>query len=117
MRSPIAHDERGLAAPVVVGLTAVILLLALAAGVAGRVLVTQRRAAAAADLGALAGAVAVQRGGDACGAVSRLVARSGARVQQCEVSGDHVRVTVVAEAAVVAGRRISVAERAHAGPR
>jgi secretion/DNA translocation related TadE-like protein len=100
---------------VVVAVGLVVLTIAAVAG--ARVLVTQRRAAAAADLGALAGAVALQRGQDGCAAARRLVRRSGAQVEQCGVEGDHVRVTVVRDAGTVAGRRLRVAARAHAGPR
>ena len=100
---------------VVVATTLVVLTVAAVAG--GRVLVTQRRAAAAADLGALAGAVALQRGQDGCAAVRRLVVRSGARVSWCGVEGDRVRVTVVQDAGTIAGRRVRVEARAHAGPR
>lgn len=110
-------SERGAVTSMVVVLTAVLVVLTVAAVAGGRVLVTQRRAAAAADLAALAGAVAVQRGGDPCDAARRLVARSDARLQRCVVSGDDVRVTVVTDAGVVAGRRVSVAAKAHAGPR
>lgn len=111
------RDDHGMVTAMTVVVAATLVVLSVAAVAGARVLVTQRRAAAAADLGALAGAIAVQRGQDGCGAVSRLVRRSGARVQQCGVEGDHVRVTVVQDAGTVAGRRVNVAARAHAGPR
>jgi secretion/DNA translocation related TadE-like protein len=112
------RDEHGAVTSMAVVLTAVLLAVAVAAVVGGRVLVSERRAAAAADLAALAGAVAVQHGQDGCDAVRRLVSRHpDTEVRRCWVTGEQVRVTVAAEVGVVVGRRVTVAARAHAGPR
>lgn len=111
------RDERGMVTSMVVVLATTLVVLTVAALAGGRVLVAQRRAASAADLAALAGAVAVQQGEAACDAVRRTVSRHGSRLQRCEVTGDHVRVTVIREVGLVAGRRVRVAAQAHAGPR
>ena len=111
------RDERGVVTSMVVVLATTLVVVTVAAVAGGRVLVTQRRAAAAADLAALAGAVAVQRGEAACDAVRRSVSHHGSRLHRCVVTGEHVRVTVTSEVGVVAGRRVRVAARAHAGPR
>ena len=117
MRGHRRRDDRGVVTAMTVVVAATLVVLTVAAVAGARVLVTQRRAAAAADLGALAGAVALQHGQDGCQAVHRLVQRSGAHVEHCDVRGDHVRVTVVQAAGTIAGRHVRVAARAHAGPR
>ncbi len=58
----------------------------------GGALVARHRAQSAADLGALAGASALYRGGDACGAVREYVRRNGAEPAGCAVSGATVLV-------------------------
>jgi secretion/DNA translocation related TadE-like protein len=104
------------ATPTVLIMAAALVVLAVASTAAGQVLVAHRRAGSAADLGALAGAVAVQQGQDGCSAARRLVARSEARLHACRVSAEQVRLTVAVDLAVV-GRSVSVSARAHAGPR
>jgi secretion/DNA translocation related TadE-like protein len=112
------RGELGVAASTAVVVVAVLLVLSAAAVGGAAVLVGQRRASAAADLGALAGAVALQHGQAGCDAVRRLVRRhDDARLRACVVVGDVVRVTVVVDVGVIAGRTVSVAARARAGPR
>lgn len=110
-----SRDERGLAAPVVLGLTAVLGFVTLLGAVGGRVLVEGRRASAAADLGALAGAAAVQQGRPGCPAADGTVTANGARLALCRQAGEDVHV-VVAIPVRVAGRTFEVRARAHAGP-
>jgi secretion/DNA translocation related TadE-like protein len=78
--------------------------------------VAQRRAAAAADLAALAGAVAVQHGQDACPAAVRMARLDRASLRSCRVVGEQVRV-VGSVSVVLVGHRVVVQARAHAGPR
>jgi secretion/DNA translocation related TadE-like protein len=111
------RGERGVASSFGL-LVAAVLVVAVVGAVAGvRVLVAQREAAAAADLGALAGAVAIQRGSDGCRAAERLVGRTDARVRSCEARGEHLRLVVGVDLGTLAGRRVSVAARGRAGPR
>ena len=111
------RDEAGVVTSTVLVVASALAVLAVVGVTGGQVLVAHRQAGSAADLGALAGAVALQRGEDACAAARRLVTRSdGARVRTCHVSAERVRLTVTVDLGV-AGRRVAVSARAHAGPR
>jgi secretion/DNA translocation related TadE-like protein len=105
-----------------VTLAGLLLVVSLVAAGLGRLLVDPRRAAAAADLAALAGAAALQQSGDGCAAAHRTAAANGARLVGCRVSGDHVVVrSFVAppEAAGLLGlvlRAVRVEAEAHGGP-
>lgn len=110
------RPEDGFAVPVALGLGGVLVALALAGTAGGQVLVAQRRAAAAADLAALAGAVAAQRGQDPCAAARRMAELDEARLRECRVEGEQVRV-VSRVALRLAGRELVVEARGHAGPR
>jgi secretion/DNA translocation related TadE-like protein len=109
------RSEQGLAAPVLVGLTAVLAFVTMAGAVVGRVVVEQRRAAAAADLAALAGATAVQQGSEGCVAAARSATANGARLAACVRAGDEIDVVVAVPARLV-GRSVEVTARARAGP-
>ncbi|HET7357196.1 MAG TPA: Rv3654c family TadE-like protein [Nocardioidaceae bacterium] len=86
---------------------------ALAAGLGG-VLVAKRRAASAADLTALAGAAAVQRGDPGCAAAAAVAQANGARLVTCDV---HAEVVEVAVSVPVHALGITdVQDRAKAGP-
>lgn len=111
--------EDGFAVPVVIGLSGVLVSLALAGVAGGQVLVAQRRAAAAADLAALAGAVAAQHGQDACAAARRMADLDGASLGSCTADGaGGERVRVVSEVELtIGGHELVVRARGHAGPR
>ena len=116
-----ASDQRGVAAPLVVAITVALLLLAVLAGGLGRLLVDQRRASAAADLAALAGAGAQQLGQDACAAAAATARRNRAELRACTVFGDEVRVRAAVEVTGLRGvlrllDRASVEAEALAGP-
>jgi secretion/DNA translocation related TadE-like protein len=100
----------------VVTLAALLVLLALAAAVLGRLLVEQRRVAAAADLAALAGAVAVQHHRPGCAEAAEVAARNGATVLSCAVDGDRVRLEAAVSTRVGPLGRVRVTASAHAGP-
>ena len=85
-------DQSGVAAPFVVSLAALVLGLAVLGGGLGRLLVDQRRASSAADLAALAGAGALQRGDDACVAAAGTARRNRAELVSCTVTADQVHV-------------------------
>lgn len=100
----------GLAALVVPGTAA-------AVGVGVTQVVTARhQAAAAADLGALAGATALGRGGDACAAAAGVVRRNGGLLVSCRPSGDDVLVTASVTTAALMGLRWRPEASARAGP-
>jgi secretion/DNA translocation related TadE-like protein len=79
------------------------------------IVLAHRRAQVAADLGALAGASALQRGGDACAAAERIVLRQDARLTGCVVEGSDVVVATGVPVAVPLGGA-ELPARARAGP-
>jgi secretion/DNA translocation related TadE-like protein len=110
------HDERGAATMLALTLLGALVSVAVALAPLGGALVASRRAAAAADLAALAGASALQQGRDACAAAARVAAANDARVAACAVRADDVRLRVVVDAGRVLGRSLEVSGRARAGP-
>ncbi len=85
-----------------------------AAGVVG-VVATHRVAQAAADLAALAGASALQEGGDACGRAAAVAGRNRATLTGCAVDGWDVSVEVVANTARLPGGALDLRARGRAG--
>ncbi len=109
--------DRGSASLWVLGVGLAVLLFAGAVAAAGSVLVAKHRAQAAADLGALAGAVHAAEGPEvACAWARQIVEGNGASLVECRVDGLDVVVGVDVEPAGV-GRAIGPARaRARAGP-
>ena len=101
---------------VVLVLLATLTVITLASVVMGRLLVDQRRVAAAADLAALAGAAAVQHGGDPCSAARATAAVNGARLERCRVEGQEVRVTTRVPSPPLLARVLVLRAVARAGP-
>lgn len=110
------RDECGLATPLVMVTAAVVLLAALGVAGLGRLLVEQRRVAAAADLSALAAAVAAQRGQDPCAAATRMARLNAAVVVGCTTEAESARVSAATTFALW-GRSVTVRAEATAGPR
>lgn len=117
------RDERGGATVLVLVLVAVLVCLAVAGVVAGGVLVGQRRAAAAADLAALAAAESLGLSGGtalggttACEQAVRAGEANGARLTDCLVEGREVSVELTVEVPTVFGGTWSIPGRARAGP-
>jgi secretion/DNA translocation related TadE-like protein len=77
------HGERGAGTVLVLGLAAVVLLLGVGLAALGSAQQARASAQSAADLGALAGATAIQHGFDPCSAARAVVARNGATVASC----------------------------------
>ena len=121
-RRRVETPEQGVAALVVVTLTGLLLSVSVLAAGFGRLLVDQRRAAAAADLAALAGAAALQHEGDGCAAARDSAAANGARLLDCTVSGEHIVVRSTVPPPQEAGLvgvvldAVRVEAEAHAGP-
>lgn len=109
------RSEDGVATVLVLGLVALLVLVAGVAVAATAVVVGHRRAQAAADLGALAAATAVQAGSDGCGAARSTVVANGAELDECSKDGSSVLVTVVVRLPASLGAR-EVRARARAGP-
>ena len=110
-----SRDERGVATVAAIGLVGLLVVVA-GAGAAVTVLVlSHRRAQVAADLAALAGAAALQRGADPCAAAATIAQRQDARVSRCDVDGpDVVVVTGVLLLPALGGAELPA--RARAGP-
>lgn len=109
--------ERGSAtvhvAVLLVGLT----MVALLGAVGGSLLVAHRRAAAAADLAALAAAEARDSGpGAACVAAARVSEANRAALTRCRVDGRDVVVEVAVQARTFLRRTWDVPGHARAGP-
>ncbi len=113
---PHRRVERGLATPLTVALTGVLLVATLVGAAWGRLLVDQRRAAAAADFAALAGAAAVQTGRAACPAALDSSRANGAELLRCDVAGERVRVRTGIRSPSLLGRLVRVEATGHAGP-
>lgn len=111
----MTRDERGAASLLVVGLALTLVLTAAVLVVGGRIVVDRRRAAAVADLAALAGAVAAQHRRPACPAAEDIARRNGVDLFTCSLRSDHVRVGAAVSSRLL-GRDVRVTARAHAGP-
>lgn len=109
------HDEEGFAVVLVLGLVAVLTMLALVAGGVVALVATQRKVQAAADLAALAGAVDLRDGRDPCAGATEIAAANGAVLRSCAVAGRVVAVTVVVATSPLLGGR-ELRARARAGP-
>ncbi|GAA4815679.1 hypothetical protein GCM10025786_21660 [Nocardioides caeni] len=96
----------------------VLLLIGCAAGVVGALVVDHRRAQAAADLAALAGAAAVSdpTGLDPCAEAAAIVRANGAGLVSCVASGAVVTVEVSVTGPRWLGQRADLSARARAGP-
>lgn len=109
-------DERGSASLLVVALTGVILLLGMAASFTTAAAAAHRSAQSAADLAALAGAVALQRGEDPCSAAGSVAAGNDAEVSGCRVEGEDVVLEVRVDSPTFLGHGFDIRGEARAGP-
>jgi secretion/DNA translocation related TadE-like protein len=119
-------DDRGAALVVAVLLAGLLVVVALLGGAVADLLAAGQRAAAAADLGALAGAPAAQTSETgACATAAWVVRENGATLRTCSVVDGDIRLTASARprspwsgwlARVLAGATEPVAA-AHAGLR
>jgi secretion/DNA translocation related TadE-like protein len=115
--------EEGSATVLGLVLVCILTTVALVSVVVAEVLVGQRRAAAAADLAALAAAEVLGRGAattsggvDACGQASRVSEANDATMTGCLVEGAEVVVEVAVEVPTFFGTGLSTSGRARAGP-
>ena len=111
-----APEERGAVTVLAVALLGLVLLVGAALGVAAAMVVDHRRAQAAADLAALAGATAHQRGEDGCRAAARMAVANGGALGGCRVEGDAVVVEVRVTGPRWLGQVADLSGRARAGP-
>jgi secretion/DNA translocation related TadE-like protein len=115
-RPPRRHAEAGSAA--ILGLSAVMLILVagFASATISGLYVGQRRAAAAADLAALAGASAFQQGRPPCDAAAGVAAANRARLTSCDQRASVVTVTATSLVEGAFGKTWHVDAQARAGP-
>ena len=118
--------DDGAALVLSVFLVAVLVVVGLLGGVVADLLAARQRAAAAADLGALAGAPAAQVSEvDACAAATWVVRQNGATLRSCAVVDGDVRLTASARPRApwsrwlsqLLGGAVEPAASAHAGLR
>jgi secretion/DNA translocation related TadE-like protein len=97
---------------------ALVALTSLAVIVSGftAIAAAKHRAAGAADLAALAGAQALQRGADPCTSAAELATRNGALLVDCSVAGRVVTVIARTDGPHVLGRAWTFESAARAGP-
>jgi secretion/DNA translocation related TadE-like protein len=94
----------------------VLVTVTLAAGGVVGVVAAHRVAQSAADLAALAGAAALQDGGEACQRAALVARRNHAHLRQCRVQEWNVAVVVVADTARLPGGVLDLEARGRAGP-
>ena len=109
-------EERGAAALLALAMCGVLLLVGGALGVAGAMVVDHRRAQAAADLAALAGATALATGGDGCRAADDVARANDAELRECVADGLTVTVRVQVSGPRWLGQRGDLDATARAGP-
>lgn len=108
--------ERGAATLLVVSASGLLLFVGLALSGVSALVVAHRRAQSAADLAALAGAVAAADARDACAAATLTARANEAELVACSRSGTEVRVTVIVSGiAVPGGRPLDLRAEARAG--
>lgn len=109
------RDDSGAATILAVAMMGFLVIVTLAAGGVVGVVAAHRRAQSAADLSALAGASALQDGGDACRRAGSIAALNGATMRTCEVD-DWTVAVVVAREIHLPGSSMELAARGRAGP-
>jgi secretion/DNA translocation related TadE-like protein len=109
-------EERGAATVVVMAGVGLLMVVALGIGGAEGLLLAHRRAQAAADLAALAGAGARASGGDPCAAAAAVASANEAELRSCAVVPVGVDVVVAVPGPQLLGRSPMLTARARAGP-
>ncbi len=113
---PRRRGEQGSAAVLAAVLVGALLVVTVLGTVVAAAVVGQRRVETAADLGALAGASALQHGAAGCAAAAEVVRLNGGVQAGCTVAGAVVTVRATRRVAAVPGRRLTVSSTARAGP-
>jgi secretion/DNA translocation related TadE-like protein len=113
------RDDRGGATVLVVAMAGVLMFVMLGLAAVGGLVTAQRRAQAAADLAALAGASAladVSGPTGPCLAADRVAGRNAAVLDTCTPDGRAIRVTVSVAGPDVPWKEVRVTAEARAGP-
>lgn len=117
----VSRDQRGAATVLVVAMAGVLLLVGAAAGVVAAIVVAHRKAQAAADLAALAGAEVVadpaHRGArDPCATAREVASANDAELSSCVVAEADVLVEVTVTGPRWLGQDRDLIGTARAGP-
>ena len=115
-RRPAVGAETGSASMWLIPMIAVIGVVTLVLAHVGAALVERREAQSAADLAAVAGAAALQRGEDGCARAAAIAGRNEAELVGCAVSGSRITVRVRRHVEVPILGELPVTARARAGP-
>ncbi len=107
------RSERGAATVLVVAMAGVLMFVTTGLAAAGGLVTSQRRAQAAADLAALAGA---SRLDEACARAGDVTGAYGAVLVSCRLDGAEVTVEVSVAGPQVPWRDVRVTAEARAGP-
>lgn len=116
MRHRHIRGEAGSATAWAMPALAVLVLVTLLLSHLAAALVERRQAESAADLAALAGAVALQDGRDGCAAARRVAARNEGELVACSVDGLRVGIRVARTLQVPLVGEVAIGARARAGP-
>lgn len=116
MSRPAGGAERGAASVMVATCVALLLVIGSALGVLAGLVRSHRAAQSAADLAALAGAAARQRGEDGCRVAAALARSNAAELVACRLIGDDVAVAVEVVGPRWLGQTADLAAQARAGP-
>ena len=116
MRESRRRGEHGAGSVLAAAMLGLLVTVTVAVGGAVGIIATHRIAQAAADLAALAGATALQQGGDPCRQAAVVADRNRASLTRCEVLGWVVTVVVSADTARLPGGVLDLRARARAGP-
>ena len=115
-RAGSAARDDGYATVWAVGWMLVLGLVAWAALLVAMAVARQHQLDGAADLAALSGAQALQRGQDGCAEASRVAAANNAGVTACDVVGEDVLLRVADRLELPFGLDLRIQIRARAGP-
>ncbi len=116
VRESSSRDENGVVTVMAVGLLGVVLVVTMVAVAVATLVGARHRAETAADLGALAGAVALRDGSDACGAAARVAAVNDGALASCVVADRTIEITVSVTTGNLLGRTWKLTGEARAGP-
>ncbi|TIC85084.1 hypothetical protein E8D34_13510 [Nocardioides sp. GY 10113] len=115
-RRPARPGQRGAATVLVVALSGLLLVVGCGLAVVAALVVDHRRAQAAADLAALAGAASWADGGAACAAAARIAEANAATLVGCTTLAGAVEVRVRLAGPRWRGWSADLEARARAGP-
>jgi len=110
------RDERGSAMPFAVAVLGLLVFVGAGLGVVAAMVAAHRTAQAAADLAALSGASSLQEHAEACAVAASIASANGAVLDDCQVTGEEVEVSVRVTGPRWLGQVADLTADARAGP-